>query len=432
MDDFYGLSGSLPSGGRLEGAAATVGFTPEVVAAALENIYRTRFDLRRELEPNLLEATRGIFAGAVDEGAGDSPDMDGEFRRALVHSADVFAAFRVHRTQQDIAARMLDEEGRLKSFSRFARDVQPYLAHQNRAWLRTEYDTAVQRAHQAARWKQFEAERDVLPNLRWEPSTSPTPGADHRVFWNTVRPIDDPFWSAHRPGDRWNCKCSLEATDDEPTAPPADAGEADRPVPGLDNNPGRDGTLINDRHPYFPRSCAACPLAKNRLAALWAGLKAGGKKDCMECPWVDRAINRAELMGLNVQADKPAFRKAQGETRDKLGETGKVVIDDKRYYSGHLYFGEEEMRSIVAHCFNALELEAARQLPAMLPKLKNGRYEPINMGRKNYRKKIRQGVRNFVVYELKIGGDAFVLKCEAINHAGIMKEHPYSLMMKRE
>ena len=220
----------------------------------------------------------GIFAGAVDEGAGDSPDMDGEFRRALVHSADVFAAFRVHRTQQDIAARMLDEEGRLKKFLAFRAGRPAYLAHQNRAWLRTEYDTAVQRAHQAARWKQFEAERDVLPNLRWEPSTSPTPGADHRVFWNTVRPIDDPFWSAHRPGDRWNCKCSLEATDDGPTAPPADAGEADRPAPGLDNNPGRDGTLINDRHPYFPRSCAACPLAKNRLAALWAGLKVGAAK----------------------------------------------------------------------------------------------------------------------------------------------------------
>ena len=165
----------------------------------------------------------------------------------------VFAAFRTHRFQNDIARQLLDEEGKLKTFGQFARDVDTLVAPTHLdAWLRTEYNTAVLRARQAADWKRFEANADVLPNLKWIPSTSPHPGADHEVFWNTVRPLDDPFWDEHRPGDRWNCKCSLEATDE-----PATAGRRvpkgspkDEPSPGLDNNPGKDAHLFSDTNPY--------------------------------------------------------------------------------------------------------------------------------------------------------------------------------------
>ena len=51
-------------------------------------------------------------------------------------------------------------------------------------------------------------------------TTSPNVGEDHRVFWNVIRPVKDGFWSAHHPGDRWNCKCSLEQTDKDATPVP--------------------------------------------------------------------------------------------------------------------------------------------------------------------------------------------------------------------
>ncbi|WP_128081971.1 hypothetical protein [Bacteroides gallinarum] len=76
-------------------------------------------------------------------------------------------------------------------------------------------------------------------------------GADHKAFWGTILPINHPFWSAHRPGDRWNCKCSLAATDGPPTAAPRSDRPEDRPAPGLDSNPGVDGRLFSDTHPYI-------------------------------------------------------------------------------------------------------------------------------------------------------------------------------------
>ena len=74
--------------------------------------------------------------------------------------------------------------------------------HHCGAWLRTEYDTAVIQAHNAADWQSFLRNKDVMPNLRWMPTTSPNPESSHEAYWKAklTLPVDDPFWSKHHPG----------------------------------------------------------------------------------------------------------------------------------------------------------------------------------------------------------------------------------------
>ena len=226
-------------------------FDEEVLKKALKNIYSKDFHPLTEIEGNLFDATWKTINEAADKGFGtrkpDDPDYD--FYREIRMNNAVFAAFKVHRAQNDMAALLLDKNGSLKPFEQWVKEVMPIADHQMIHWLRTEYDTAVIRAHQAADWRQFEREKDVLPNLKWMPSTSVHPGADHRIFWGTIRPIDDPFWNEHRPGDRWNCKCGLSSTDENPTAIPG-SGIGNKPDPGLENNPGKDAKLFSDKHPY--------------------------------------------------------------------------------------------------------------------------------------------------------------------------------------
>ena len=234
---------------------ATEGFTfsPDVLETMLRRIYGKAFDTATEIELNGWREFLRCFNEATDAGFGirSFNENDYDFYRELRHNNGVFAAFRTHRFQNDIAAQLLDADGNLKPFERFAYDVRTLIAPTHlRSWLQTEYSTAIIRARQAAVWIRFEANRDVLPNLRWVPSSSLHPGADHQVFWNVIRPIDDSFWSAHRPGDRWNCKCSLEATDEPPTEHLPEAGDEDRPSAGLDNNPVKDAKLFSDTHPY--------------------------------------------------------------------------------------------------------------------------------------------------------------------------------------
>jgi hypothetical protein len=266
-------------------------FDDKVLKAALKRIYAKDFHPMTKLEENLFNEFWDKLNLATDKGLGNvtSIDPDDDFMQALRYNNGVFAAFKTHRAQNDMAAMLLDENGKLKPFEQWLKDVQPIADHQCRRWFQTEYDTAVKRAHLAAEWQQFEQEADVLPNLEWVESTSITPGADHRIFWGIIRPINDPFWNDHRPGDRWGCKCGLRATDKKVTPMgniPA-GGDMDKPSPGLDSNPGKDGIMFNDTHPYFPPNCAACTLPGKR-EFFNAGKK--NQKDCYHC------LKTAELL----------------------------------------------------------------------------------------------------------------------------------------
>ena len=272
----------------------SISFDADTIAAALVNIYQKKYGNGREIEPTLFEKTKGIFNNAVSKGwnAGGSPAVkrNSAFVDALKHNTDVFSAFRVHKMQSDIAAQLLDEKGNLKPFGKFVKDVKPYISHQNRAWLETEYNTAVVRAHQAADWKQFEAEKDVLPNLEWQPSTSPNPGEDHKPYWFTCLPIDHKFWKQHRPGDRWNCKCNLRNTDKPATAVPTEKLVKNlQPSKGLDSNPGTTGEIFSDNHPYFPENCGKCPFNKG-VGKLFAALVGGKGKHCGDCKLMNKVI----------------------------------------------------------------------------------------------------------------------------------------------
>lgn len=218
--------------------------------------------------------------------AKEPPTHDKLFYQALRHSNEVFAAFKVHTMGEEMAAKLRDGSGHLKPFSQWKEDISSIASHQCGAWLRTEYDTAVIRAHAAADWKEYERNKDVLPNLRWMKTTSPNPEGHHRQYWEKglCLPVDDPFWNEHHPGDRWNCKCSLEPTDDSVVLP--DDMEPTTPQRGLENNPGKDGHLFNDTHPYFPNSCYSCPFnkgLKNKATSIFSN----EKKHCQHCGKID-------------------------------------------------------------------------------------------------------------------------------------------------
>ena len=184
--------------------------------------------------------------------------MPDEFINQLRTNNAIWSAFRTHRMQNDIAAKLFDENGQLKKFEQWVKDIKGMTNHYVGPWLRTEYNTAILRAHQAADWKHFVDEQDVFPNVRWMPTTSPQQDPLHQQYWEKklTLPVNHPFWEKHHPGDRWNCKCSLQQTDE----PANDEVIKDfYPVPqqkGLDNNPGEDGKIFSNSHPYVAKAYA--------------------------------------------------------------------------------------------------------------------------------------------------------------------------------
>lgn len=253
---------SIKASGDFRNASAElpVVFSAEALSKGLRAIYDEQIDVRTEIERNIFEETLRLFNEATAKGLSESYDpalITDRFLHELRTNNAVFSAFKTHRMQNDIATQLIDPvTGQLKSFDRWKLDIQGMTDHYCHQWLQTEYNTAVIRAHQAADWKHFLEEADVFPNLRWMPTTSITPDPLHEHYWTKklTLPINHPFWQEHRPGDRWNCKCSLQQTDDPVNASALDGWTPPLPQPGLEGNPGITGQVFSGNHPYYTES----------------------------------------------------------------------------------------------------------------------------------------------------------------------------------
>lgn len=248
------------------------------------------FDVENSIEPTMWQELTKIMNDATAKGLSKgefSIDHNRVFLDAVKHANEVFAAFKTHAMGKSMASKLLDDNGNLKPFDKWMKDISSISSHHVGSWLKTEYNTAVLRAHNAADWRSFIENKDIMPNLRWMPTTSPDAEAVHRGYWEKklTLPVEHPFWNKHHPGDRWNCKCSLESTDDP--ASPDDVLD-DLPIEpaqrGLENNPGKDGKMFNDTHPYFPKNCNQCSFYKNRgfknKVKTWFN---NHEKDCYNC-----------------------------------------------------------------------------------------------------------------------------------------------------
>ena len=288
------------------------------VKKAIRDLYRKQVDPKREADPALFEGILRNFNKAVD--ASVNSKKHGGFAHELRTNNEVYSAFRSHRMGRDMAAKMLDEDGKLKSFTKFREDVKPIADHHVKHWLETEYNTAVRRAHLAEKWKTYEDDKDNFPNLRWVESWAVQKDKEHFDFRNTIAPVNDPFWDAHRPGDRWGCKCGLEQTDEETNIPASAGGKGGDPSPGLEENPAKTKRLFSDKGPFFPTSCASCPFASMLQAAKETDLTASRKKDCYNCSAAKKVVEKA-------QETKPMSKTAM--LRHKYMKEMEVLLDKK-------------------------------------------------------------------------------------------------------
>lgn len=302
-------------------------FSPEELTRGLRAIYSRDIDVRTDIERHIFEETLRLFNEAAAQGLSESKDpaiITDRFLEELRTNNAVFSAFKTHRMQNDIARLLIDPEtGQLKSFDRWRRDIKGITDHYQTDWLQTEYDTAVIRAHQAADWKHFLEEADVFPNVRWMPTTSLTPDPLHQHYWETklTLPVNHPFWDEHHPGDRWNCKCTLKQTDEPVNASGLEGWTPPLPMPGLDNNPAKDGKLFSDTHPYITEAYPGAREAVEKAVRKQSPSslrRTAEEKDRIMKEWEDRKRIRdnekkiAQLLNMKVPVKTMDFEQADG------------------------------------------------------------------------------------------------------------------------
>ncbi len=303
-------------------------FDSSIIEKALENIRSRQLDTRTQIDKGLFSEVSRILSGGIDIAYDDKSEDGSGFKKELLTNTEVFSAFKAHRMGRDIASQLLDGDGNVKPFRQFKKDTEGIVDHHVNAWLRTEYDTAIRRAHRAAEMRQFIAEADVFPNIEWLPSTAVNPREAHKPFYHHIWPIDDPFWEHHKPGDEWGCQCGWQSTDGPVTDNAGLDGADSAPIsPGLGGNPAKTGQLFSDDHPYFPKDCAQCGFynasVKNRLASVFYDRK----KDCYNCPFIRACIrNLSATVKYTLEERKGIYSSPIEDQFTPVYKKGKAMV----------------------------------------------------------------------------------------------------------
>jgi len=202
-----------------------------------------------------------ILTAAMLEGYGknladvDYDTPDGEMLRRLRENVWAFSGATDEQMTKDLSAALLDADGRLRSENDFFREAAKVGKIYNRDRLRVERNHAVGTGQMAARWAEFQQDRDVAPNLRYRTVGDGRVRDSHRALDNIVRPMDDPFWNTYYPPNDWGCRCSVQAEDGRTTEIEG------KPLPVLKpmfrTNLAASGVLYPEGHPYMERSTVA-------------------------------------------------------------------------------------------------------------------------------------------------------------------------------
>ncbi len=393
-------------------------FDNAVIEAALETIYQKRINTAKEIDAGLYsEVLRGLNS------ATDSvlvPAHRDSFAEVVRGNNAVFSAFKVHRMGRDMASRMLDADGNLKSFEQFRTDTEGIVSHHVDAWLRTEFNTAVRRAHKALDMQRFREEADVFPNIKWLPSTAINPRESHIPFYDHVWAVDDPFWLKHKPGDEWGCQCDWEATD-EPVTDNTGLDVHVKSTPGLGGDPSRSGEMFSDDHPYFPSECKGCPFDKSVL-----GVFRNKVKSCYECKGIKSVIKTSEDKHKQVLEKQKNIALSQISSKDLPAP---IVYSNMIIKYGTVVCSKKDIRNLVYHTVDSNSIQVAMSMDKHLDKLK---YIEPEVPKHFTDKKHRRGLIEYTVYGLTIDNNEYIVKCEARRNTtnGIIKEHPYSIYKK--
>lgn len=214
-----------------------------------------------EISEDLYKLTSETYESAIDVSFEKPKDAEKEFVDELKTNVRTIAAFKNHQQSKEIHALLVDDEGNTRSFAAFKKEALKVSDEYNGNWLNAEYNLAVRSARQGKRWKAFEADADLYPNLKYIESSAAEPRDEHRKFYGVVKPINDKFWDRYYPPSLWGCQCDVEQTRDDVTALTdtelASFEAAADNNKGLAGNVGKEGRIWTIKHPYVTNTSKA-------------------------------------------------------------------------------------------------------------------------------------------------------------------------------
>ena len=208
--------------------------------------YLSSIFAERAIQPKQRESLWKFYydklSKAVDVGWNDGFEIDDKpLVEKLKLSIAEFSAFKETSFRKSVEALLTTEDGKLRNKTDFMKEAMKVSDDYNVRWLETEYHQTIANANMAAKWKSFEENIDLYPNVKLVSVQDGRVRPEHKVLDGTIRPYNDPFWNTHTPPLDWGCRCNIIQTDEEPTGIP---GGFQTKIE-FENNPAETGRIFS-------------------------------------------------------------------------------------------------------------------------------------------------------------------------------------------
>ena len=236
---------------------------------AYKSLFKNKSYKPQDIEQysDLINDTNAVFEKALKSGLKDA-EIPIKMRNALDKDVFLFSALKTH-TQLFEASRLLtDENGEIKSFRQFSKDISDIKRNYNQTYLEAEYQFAVSSSQQAANWAQVEEGGDRY-NLQYRTAGDSRVRKTHEELNGITLPSGDVFWNEYYPPNGWRCRCKavkvLKSKYEETSSAAAmEKGEKATTNIGKNGknklaifrfNPGKQKVVFPPDHPYYPKTC---------------------------------------------------------------------------------------------------------------------------------------------------------------------------------
>jgi SPP1 gp7 family putative phage head morphogenesis protein len=327
---------------------------------------------------------------------GYSPTLemyDPGLAHSLKYNIAQFSAFKETSFREQLEA-ALTSNGKVRSWSEFKNKADELNIAYNRRWLRTEYDQTVATANMAEQWKDFEANADLYPNLKYEAVGDGRTREQHKAWDGLILPIKHEFWKTHLPPNDWGCRCTVTQSDDKPTVEPPEIA-----TKGIfKNNAALSGKIFNDI-PY------------------------------------EKGLSSAEVKEVEKQAKR--------NFNDERKKLDKALLDEVKIKRGsflsfkntnfinEVRVSKSNLENILNHIPLLENKEIIKDLDTIMRDAKFIEFKALDNTKdsKNYGKKIGRGVKGYNYYLSTWRGVPIQIDMEVMKNG---HEQPYAILINKK
>ena len=249
-------------------------------------------DIKDPIIVALIDETAKIYNQAVDKSI-THKDASDILISELKQSGYVFSGFKSTAMLQEAANMLVDDDGNIKPFERFSKDVRTLDETYNKQYLYSEYKFATASSQMADKWVRYAEDGDKY-FLQYRTANDKRVRDTHKKLHNVTLPITSRFWDTYYPPNGWGCRCNAvqvrknkyTATDEMDAMDKGKEATKGPHAAMFRFNPGKERHLFPRHNPYTLSACTKCsqsgyPNAKNPtnpVCASCPGIRSLAKK----------------------------------------------------------------------------------------------------------------------------------------------------------